>query len=561
MESISNQDEFDLSNFFTDSLCLDSNISPMAKFQYQPIKNDNIEKMLKKDLRDALGYNNIGKPRQISESAKGTTVQEFYRGLNIMITGGSGFLGKILIEKMIRSIPHVGKVYVLVRAKKGSSAKDRFEKLLEDEVFLRMKTEVPDYHKKLTFVEGDISEPELGLSEADRCMLQDQIHVVFHSAADVRFVNSLRAAVNTNLVGAKRMVHLAKGMKNLKSYVHVSTAYSNCVRRVIEEKTYKLSVGYKDIMTLLEELSDEEISTDENRILQGWPNTYTFSKALCEDMLYEESSGLPLCIFRPSVVGPTFEEPLRAWTDNIYGPTGMLMAIGMGVLHIKRFDLSLPLDAVPVDLTVNAMIAVAWENATDRISSLPVYNFTTSPRNPVIWKRMSSTIYQWFHAYPFEQCIWYPFVMSPPTKSLERIGEFFLHKIPGHIFDRIAVATGKEPRLTKVYNKLSMLRGKLDYFLFGTWEFVNENTELLRNKLSEEDKKLFPYDISVVDIGEYILLSRLGVKYFYLKEKLENMPKAERKQSWLKILHYSVVAGSYFAALKLMVSLAHVLPI
>jgi fatty acyl-CoA reductase len=42
----------------------------------------------------------------------------FYRGKNILITGATGFVGKVLLEKMLRSL-EINRIYLLVRTKKG----------------------------------------------------------------------------------------------------------------------------------------------------------------------------------------------------------------------------------------------------------------------------------------------------------------------------------------------------------------------------------------------------------------------------------------------------------
>lgn len=57
------------------------------------------------------------------------SIRKFYDGAEIFITGGSGFVGKVLIEKLLRSCPRVEKIYLLMRAKKGTSAEERIRDL------------------------------------------------------------------------------------------------------------------------------------------------------------------------------------------------------------------------------------------------------------------------------------------------------------------------------------------------------------------------------------------------------------------------------------------------
>lgn len=59
------------------------------------------------------------------------TIPESFRGKNILVTGGSGFLGKVLIEKLLRSSPEIGDVYLLMREKKGKSPEERVREIVD----------------------------------------------------------------------------------------------------------------------------------------------------------------------------------------------------------------------------------------------------------------------------------------------------------------------------------------------------------------------------------------------------------------------------------------------
>ncbi|CAH0746880.1 unnamed protein product [Bemisia tabaci] len=56
-------------------------------------------------------------------------VAEVYVGKTIFITGGSGFLGRVLIEKILRKSPDVKHIYMLLRPKKGKDPRQRVEEL------------------------------------------------------------------------------------------------------------------------------------------------------------------------------------------------------------------------------------------------------------------------------------------------------------------------------------------------------------------------------------------------------------------------------------------------
>ena len=63
----------------------------------------------------------------LQEQQKMAGVIQFYEGQNIFVTGASGFLGKVLLEKLLRACPDVGNIFVLLRPKKGKEPNERVQ--------------------------------------------------------------------------------------------------------------------------------------------------------------------------------------------------------------------------------------------------------------------------------------------------------------------------------------------------------------------------------------------------------------------------------------------------
>ncbi|KAI5698884.1 hypothetical protein M8J75_013195 [Diaphorina citri] len=63
-----------------------------------------------------------------------TPIQQFYDGANILITGGTGFFGRVLLSKLLSDCPGVNKIYLLIREKRGKTSRQRFEEIFEGEV-------------------------------------------------------------------------------------------------------------------------------------------------------------------------------------------------------------------------------------------------------------------------------------------------------------------------------------------------------------------------------------------------------------------------------------------
>ena len=176
------------------------------------------------------------------------TIPEFYKDQEIFISGGSGFMGKVLIEKLLRSCPGIKKIYVLLRPKKGKSIEERLEILINLLLFEPLKLTNANAFEKLVPIAGDVTELGLGLSASD-VKLMENVSIIFHSAASVRFDDPLKAAVIMNTRGTREMIKFAENLKNIKVMMHVSTTYCNTDRPVIEEQIYPvnllLSLNYK----------------------------------------------------------------------------------------------------------------------------------------------------------------------------------------------------------------------------------------------------------------------------------------------------------------------------
>lgn len=65
-------------------------------------------------------------------------------------------------------------------------------------------------------IEGDITQPELAISNSDVALLCRSVNVVFHSAATVKFDEKLKLSVTINMLGTQRLVQLCKRMDHLE---------------------------------------------------------------------------------------------------------------------------------------------------------------------------------------------------------------------------------------------------------------------------------------------------------------------------------------------------------
>ena len=61
-------------------------------------------------------------------------IADFYHGRSVFITGATGFMGKVLVEKLLRSCPEIGRVYLLIRPLPGKDVVHRLQELINNEV-------------------------------------------------------------------------------------------------------------------------------------------------------------------------------------------------------------------------------------------------------------------------------------------------------------------------------------------------------------------------------------------------------------------------------------------
>lgn len=138
---------------------------------------------------------NMEHPDKTSEA-----IADFYEDSIILVTGGTGFVGKALLEKLLRSCAGIKTVYVLMRPKRGLTVDQRYKELLKNQVFDRIRAKWPERLGKLYPITGDVSAPNLGVSPEQRELL-GKVTAVFHSAATVRFTEPLHVATTLNVQG------------------------------------------------------------------------------------------------------------------------------------------------------------------------------------------------------------------------------------------------------------------------------------------------------------------------------------------------------------------------
>lgn len=162
------------------------------------------------------------------------TLAEFFEDSEIFVTGGSGVVGKALIEKLLRSC-NVKRIYLLLRPRHQLNAEQRLAKLRNAKVFQVLRLQKPQELDKLYAIPGDVSEPGLGIDDQHRQLLEN-VSLLFHCAATVRFDEPLRVALQLNVGGTLEALRFAEHLQQLRIFVHVSTFFSNPYLQRVDPK-------------------------------------------------------------------------------------------------------------------------------------------------------------------------------------------------------------------------------------------------------------------------------------------------------------------------------------
>lgn len=119
----------------------------------------------------------------------------------------------------------------------------------------------PERLLKLRVISGDVSSDGLGISDDDELELIENVGIIFHCAAVVRFDFSLMDVMKTNVLGTHRVLKLAEKMKHFESFVYVSTTFSQSYQSSLQERYY--STGF-DVFALMDFIkSNDKRSIDD----------------------------------------------------------------------------------------------------------------------------------------------------------------------------------------------------------------------------------------------------------------------------------------------------------
>ncbi|KAL6254617.1 hypothetical protein P5V15_013925 [Pogonomyrmex californicus] len=486
------------------------------------------------------------------------SIAAFYVEQSIFLTGGTGFLGKVFIEKVLRSCKDIREIFVLIRPKKGININERLEKMLSLPLFDRLRNEQPSSFKKLIPILGDSSEKELGLSLSDKQMLIERVTIIVHAAASVRFNESLKYSILVNTRSTRDICILAENMKNLVALIYVSTAYTQTNNRVIEEKAYPPKADWRKTIQIAEVLDNHILNTFTDKYMNNAINTYTFSKNLAEGVIKDYSASLPCAIVRPTMVIPALNEPFPGWIDNINGPIAMSIGFGKGLLHVCLGRKELYQDWIPVDIVIKTILHAIWKCGTisydNHISTLPnsaplVFNSASGNLNKLsISEKLQRGIYI-AREIPFDQTFWTCNIYVTNSFTLFYILTILWHILPAVLIDLILKLFNYKPRFLKLFRKIYIHNCESKCFTYYDWIFDNANAILINDSLLSVNAEEFKFQTNNVQ-RDSLKISYYGVKKYLFNDDTSiagiNAAKARYKRLEMldMIFKFCIILGT-----------------
>ena len=489
---------------------------------------------------------------------KSATLNAF-RGKTVLITGTTGFVGKVILEKLLRSVPSVGRILLLIRGNRTNpTAELRFQnEVAGSSIFDTLRAGDPDLfdtlcQDKLRFVSGELTAPDFGLEAKEFLRLGQQVDLIINSAASVNFREPLDDALRINALSLHNIVKLAKVKQT--PVVHISTCYVNGFNSGLIEETMirprrnriaPASGGYYEVEPLIAELQQKvaAVSARHNDAKQreqalislglqeanrhGWNDTYTFTKWMGEQILVQHLDSHALTILRPSIVESTLQEPVPGWIEGVKVADAIIMAYAREKVTFFPGNKHAVIDIIPADLVANSVILGGAEALTAPRTHR-IYQCSSSHCNPIPIKHVIKHVqdeamenYQQ-HRNLFLRKPQRPFIMVPNLVFSTAIWlAFYLLKLRGQVFNRNSTVAANKLNKLETTMKLALV---FSFYTRPTYTFSNSSLRALSERMGDVDQTLFPVDASTMNWGDYLRRIHLaGLNNYSLAPKVSRV--------------------------------------
>jgi long-chain acyl-CoA synthetase len=502
----------------------------------------------------------------------GLSVRSAFRGKHILLIGVTGFIGKVWLANVLMDLPDVGCIYLLIRRQKSNPAEQRFEKLVQespvfDPLYERHGENLLRFiSQRVQVLEGDVTQPGLGLSPEIAPTLRHKIDLIINSSGLTDFNPDLRDALSSNVDAVANIIDFIR-QSDHAGLLHLSTCYVAGARdgrvgeRVRPDYTparvphFDAELELQTLHRLVEDtaaraegpevtaelqrqaLSKEHAAKDlhgaalENQVRKnrvrwlrnelteagkrranelGWPNTYTLTKSLAESLLAVKGAGLPIAIVRPAIVESSIAQPFRGWNEGINTSASLSYLLGTYFRQLPTNERK-RLDIVPVDAVCRGMTLIAAAVLERRNDS--VYQLATSVTNPCDMRRsieLTSLAHRKHYRAHEGMESWLRLQFDAIPVSKERYNRMSAPAQRAVIksIQRVAASLPlKKTPFARADRSLQKVEKLIELFepfiLLNEHDFVAENVEKLSYALLPAERELFAYNTVSLDWWDY----------------------------------------------------------
>jgi nucleoside-diphosphate-sugar epimerase len=533
------------------------------------------------------------------------SVVESLADKQVLLIGFTGFIGKVWLAKVLRDAPDIGKVYLLIRRQRSVSAQRRFEKVVEESPLFESFHEQYGEDlgrfiaQKVEVVEGDISQPGLGLAPETIARLQSSLDLIINSSGLTDFNPDLRQALAINVDGSINVLEFQRQC-NHAALLHLSTCYVVGFHdgRIIETltpnytpkglKDFDAEREYQSLHALAQEIETRAESEEITALLQrqvrakpsnqgkqlgeielntqvrkqrqrwvrneltesgmararefGWPNTYTLTKSLAESLLASRGNGLPIAIVRPSIVETSTHDPFEGWNEGVNTSAPISYLLGTFFRQMPT-NANKCLDIIPVDLVCRGMALIAAALVERRHD--PMYQLATSATNPCNMRRtieLTGLAHRKHYRAQdeFDQRLLAYFDTIPVSIERYRTLSAPMQKQVVQALQRIlAPLPMMRSPLVRRERDLDRVEKIIElyepFILHNEYIFEARNVEILSAALPEAERAAFGYDASCIDWWNYWINVHIPALRKWSYPIIEGRPVENKSKRFVQI--------------------------
>ena len=534
------------------------------------------------------------------------SVRQTLAGKNILLIGVTGFIGKVWLAQLLSEVPQIGKIYLLIRRQRTTTSQRRFEKIFEESpVFDPLQEKLGDrfaefVSERVEVVEGDVSQPGLGIAPQTRAQLARSLDLVVNSSGLTDFNPDLREALASNVAPVLHLIEFLRESDHA-ALMHLSTCYvvggrDGRVVETVQPDYTPLAVADFDAehewhalqevvahaearaespeitaalrrQALGKHRGSEEPAGPElenlirknrmrwlrNRLTRagtrrarrlGWPNTYTLTKSLAESVIVRHGAGLPIAIVRPSIVETSTHQPFCGWNEGINTSAPLSYLLGTYFRQLPTNERKC-LDVIPVDMVCRGMTLIAAAIIARRHE--PIYQLATSASNPCdMGRSIELTGLAHRKHYRSQQSLenWMRMQFDTIPVSKSRYEKFSVpaQKAVVKGINRAASALQmKKPPLARAERDLARVEKLIElyepFILHNEQVFEAQNVQLLSAALPPEERSAFGYDPSEVDWWDYWINIHVPALRRWVYPLIEGRPMEERPHRAFSLQH------------------------